>query len=103
MGAPHNEGEIMRIHGRKQLADRDVIVTSSAARMPAKCWGVYRRLAVMEVVPGTTPAAIDARCKGVLRIVETHERLSSRGGAGTAFACALREALADLETLSTRE
>jgi len=44
------------------------VVKSSAARMPASCWGTYRRVAVLEVVRGTTPRMISTRATGVVRV-----------------------------------
>ena len=49
---------------------------TSAAAMPQSCWGVYRRVAVLEVDPGARPAMISERARGVRRIVATWERLN---------------------------
>ena len=51
------------------------IVKTSAANMPASCWGRYRRVAVIEVADGVSDVAmISERARGVVRIVETWER-----------------------------
>lgn len=72
------------------------IVKSSAAAMPASCWGTYRRVAVLEEEIGPNgpvqPAMISDRARGVVRVVRTWERCSARGGDRTAFARAMREA-----------
>ena len=57
------------------------IVQTAAARMPASCWGRYRRAAVLEIdlsaLPSgrTAPAMISTRARGVSRVVQTWERL----------------------------
>lgn len=75
-------------------------VVSSAACMPNSCWGVYRRVAVLEVDhherPGHTPTRI-ADVRGV-RVVATWERLN----VGTTDACAYRVALRDAEACAER-
>lgn len=67
------------------------IVKTSSAKMPASCWGTYRRVAVLEVEPGAKPAMISERARGVVRVVRTWEKCSDRG-TNTAFRRALREA-----------
>lgn len=57
------------------------IVMVSAASMPTTCWGVYKRVAVVEVDDvNKMPAMISERARGLRRIVQTWERVSWRGG-----------------------
>ncbi len=72
------------------------IVKTAAARMPASCWGKYRRVAVLEVEPGAEPRMISARARGVVRVVETWDALN----VGTSDRCAYRRALAEAEALA---
>ena len=74
------------------------IVASSSAKMPRKCWGQYRRVAVLEIEPGAKPAMISERAKGVRRVVETWERLS----VGKTNRCAYRRALEEAKALADR-
>lgn len=67
------------------------IVKHSAARMPSTCKGRYRRVAVMDVGPGTVPSMISARARGVRRIVQTWDRLN----VGQTDRCAFKRALAE--------
>ena len=68
---------------------REYIVWSSSAKMPIKCWGVYRRVAVLEVLPGVRSVSmISDRAKGVLRVVATWERCR----VGTTDRCATSRA-----------
>ena len=72
------------------------IVKCSAAKMPVSCWGVYRRVAVLEVMrdwagAAIYPTLISERAIGVVRIVKTWERLHARG-TRTAYHRALVEA-----------
>lgn len=69
------------------------VVVDKAARMPARCWGRYRRVAVVEVVdPDVRVPAIDARCRNVVRVVRVWERLNVGQTARCAFARAMVEA-----------
>jgi hypothetical protein len=65
-------------------------IVDSAARMPASCWGRYRRVAVLEVRDGYTATRIDDRPHYVVRIVCNWERLYD----GTTDRCAHARALA---------
>ena len=61
--------------------------------MPASCRGIYRRVAILDVEPGTVPGMISERARGVRRIVRTWERCHvGSGGPGTAYGRALAEA-----------
>lgn len=70
--------------------DFDLLVVSSVAKMPVKCWGSYRRVAVLLVARGARPAMISKRARGVVSVLATAEKLSARGGDGTAYARTLR-------------
>lgn len=78
------------------------VVMSSSANMPNSCWGVYRRVAVVEIDPEALPAgretpyAISPHYRGVVRIVRTWERLN----VGRTDACAYRVAFAEAESLA---
>lgn len=76
------------------------IVLTAAAQMPSSNkFGVYRRVAVIELDgSGVQPKMISERARGVTRIVETWERLS----VGTTERCAYRVALAKAEALAAR-
>lgn len=85
------------------------IVASSAACMPGSCWGVYRRVAVLEVERGedgepVSPRMISERARGVVRLVETWEALNvgkvhRRGGKGR---CAYSRAMVEAEELAAK-
>lgn len=73
------------------------IVVSKAARMPAGCWGRYRRVAVVEVRDPKAPVpAIDERGRNVVRIVETWERLN----VGRTDKCAFERAMAEARAMA---
>lgn len=101
------------------------VVKTAAACMPGSCWGVYRRVAVLEVEDGLSAEdikMISPRARGVCRVVETWERrsvgrlarthirtLRAVGGDPTdvltgeercAFSAAVREAFALVDRLS---
>lgn len=75
---------------------RHIILTASA-KMPRNCWGIYRRVAVLELEPGFTgtPKMISERAKGVRSIVRSWERLN----VGRTERCAYEVALAEAEEL----
>jgi hypothetical protein len=71
------------------------IVQTAAANMPAKCWGNYRRVAVLEVHADMEKAPmISDRAKGT-RVVCTWEKCN----VGKAIRSAYAKALADAEEL----
>jgi hypothetical protein len=74
------------------------VVVSSAAAMPNSCWGVYKRIGVLEVAADADEnrLTIDARRKGVIRIVTTWERLN----VGRTERCAYQRALAEARELA---
>jgi hypothetical protein len=73
------------------------VVVSSAAAMPQSCWGIYRRVGVLEVAADVDDArlTIDERRRGVVRVVSTWERLN----VGRTARCAYQRALADARQL----
>jgi len=78
-------------------APSSYIVQTAAAPMPNSCWGVYRRVAVLEVEPGVDHVAmISDRARGVRRVVRTWEARN----VGTTPRCAYERALAEAESLA---
>lgn len=75
------------------------VVMSSAACMPASCWGRYRKIAVVEL-DGTTdyPKMISIRARGVKRVVRVWDRLFH----GKTDACAFGVALSAAEAMAER-
>ncbi len=73
------------------------IVMSAATTPSAKCWGTYRRYAVVELEPGFIgrPRQISTRARGVARIVETWENCC----VGTTRHCSSARAAADAQDL----
>jgi hypothetical protein len=67
----------------------EFIIMTASACMPQSCWGVYRRVAVVEVEKGAKPKMISDRAIGVVRVVSTWERLN----VGKTDRCAYRVAL----------
>jgi hypothetical protein len=74
------------------------VVISSAAAMPNSCWGVYRRVGVLEVEADVDERrlSIDARRRGVVRVHATWERRN----VGTTARCAYQRALAEARELA---
>lgn len=74
------------------------VVVSSAACMPSSCWGVYKRIGVLEVESSVDERrlTIDERRKGVVRVVTTWERLN----VGRTERCAYQKALVEAEALA---
>jgi len=75
---------------------------TATAKMPASCWGSYRRVAVIELTPdaaaaGLLPGLISDRPKTVCRIVRTWEKLH----VGSTDRCAYSRALVEAEALAT--
>ena len=75
------------------------IVMTSSEKMPAKCWGQYRRVAVVKLALGThaMPKMISDRARGVAEICREWRKLS----VGKTQRCAYRRALADAERIAT--
>ena len=72
------------------------VVKWSTARMPGRCWGNYRKIAVLEVEDGLTPQdirKISVRGVGVIRVVEVWDKLNVGTTARSAFHKAMAEAL----------
>jgi len=72
----------------------EYIIMTASAHMPNSCWGIYRRVALVEVEKGVEPKMISERARGVVRIVRTWENLN----VGTTDKCAYRRALAEAKT-----
>lgn len=69
------------------------IVKTASAKMPSSCKGNYRRVAVVELLPGANNVSmISDRAVGCARIVRTWERCNVGKTARSAFAVALAEA-----------
>lgn len=69
------------------------VVKVSSAKMPSRCWGRYKRVAVMEMEDGAPfPKMISDHTTGCIRVVRTWEKCfagkSDRCAAGRAFAAA---------------
>lgn len=77
------------------------IIKISAAKMPGSCWGIYRRIAILEVTADTESVKmISERARGVVRIVHTWEKLHVGHTARCAFQRALTDAKACVERLT---
>ena len=77
------------------------VVLDRAAKMPASCYGRYRRVGVVEVTPeaqrsGREPTMLSQCARDVRRVVETWERLYW----GSTERCAYQRALAEAEELA---
>jgi len=77
------------------------VVLDRTARMPANCYGRYRRVGVVEVTPevqrsGREPKMLSQRALDVRRVVKTWERLYW----GSTERCAYQRALAEAEELA---
>lgn len=79
----------------------DFVVMTVTAQGPGSSWGHHRKIAVLEVEPGTTPKMISLRARGVIRIVKVWDRLYV-GGPRSAFARALAEAIELRDRLRAR-
>lgn len=73
------------------------IVQTASAYMPSSCWGVYRRVGVLEVDLGLRHVSqISERARGCARVVRTWERLN----VGKTARCAYDRALDEAERLA---
>ena len=82
----------MHVFKRTFFSEERFIVMHATAKMPGNCWGTYRRIAIVEIVPGAPmPRMISARARGVIRVVQTWERLHTGIHAPTG-ACAFSQA-----------
>ena len=69
------------------------IVKTSSAKMPSSCWGIYRRVAVLEIEDGRTDVStISCHAKGVIRVVEAWEKCHVGKTDRDAYSYALRRA-----------
>ena len=79
----------------------EFVLMTASANMPKSCWGIYRRVAVLEIDPSklrdgdTLPRMISERARGVVRVVKTWEACN----VGKTSRCAYRQALADASEL----
>jgi hypothetical protein len=73
--------------------------------MPSSCKGTYKRIAVLLIDPAKCPAGgplmISERARGVIEIIETWENLNCGTTDRCAYAVAMREAEALVESLET--
>ncbi len=76
----------------------EFVILSSAAKMPAGCWGEYRRVGLLEVRKGFKPKQISQHPKGVIRIIKTWEKLN----VGKTNRCAFQKALEEAESLCAK-
>ena len=76
------------------------VVLDAATTPSGRCWGVYRRVAVVELEPGYSdiPKMISARAKGVKRVVETWENCN----VGKTERCAYERAMSEAYQLAAR-
>ena len=76
------------------------IVMTATEKMPASCWGRYRRVAVVRLEDGFTgePKMISERARGLAEIVEEWRACS----VGTTDRSAYRRAVAEAEALAAR-
>lgn len=75
------------------------IVQDAAEKMPASCWGKYRRIAVLEVDADREHVSmISPRARGCHSIVATWEKLH----VGTTDRCAYSRALVEATDLADR-
>lgn len=73
------------------------IVQTAAATPAVKCWGIYRRVAVLEVEqPLLSVKMISPRARGCVRVVKTWENCN----VGTTERCAYNRALAEARELA---
>lgn len=79
------------------------IVMVRSESMPASCWGVYSKVALVEVGEGFDadhqPVGISSRYRGVVRIIEERRRLHAHGDKSAA-ARAVRELQAEADRLN---
>ena len=75
------------------------IIQTASEKMPGRCSGSYRKVAILEVLDGVDKVSmISDRAKGVIRIVARWDRLS----VGKTDRCAYRRALAQAEDMLAR-
>lgn len=74
--------------------ETEYIVMTAKERMPLKCKGVYRKVAVVQVEKGVKPKMISPRARGVVQVVKIWRRLNVGKTDQCAFARALWQAYA---------
>ena len=77
-------------------------VVTSAACMPNKCWGIYKRAALLRVDRHERPASYTPKTIRAVRGVEIVS-LQDKLNVGTTDRCAYKQALAFLESLRADE
>ena len=82
--------------------DRFVVVDKSA-KMPNSCWGIYRRVGVVELTvaaqrQGDFPAMLSKRARAVHRVVDVWENCN----VGTTSRCAYRRAVGEADELADK-
>ena len=79
------------------------IVQTAAAKMPNRCKGTYRRVAVLEVTQGLGYVSmISERAVGCVRVVQTWEKCNVGLTEKSAYRRALRQARALATSLNLR-
>ena len=87
----------MKIHNDVTDTSRSyALVVSSAAKMPIKCWGKYRRIAVLVVKAGHNPPGCIRVTKDVEKILFAEEKLN----VGSSTQCAFERALSDARAIA---
>lgn len=76
------------------------VLKISSAKMPNSCYGIYKRIGLLEVEDGTIPTMISVQAKAVKRIVKTWERLHCGKTEKSEFYRVLKEAQALCEELN---
>ena len=85
--------------------ETEFVVIDSSAKMPGRCWGRYRRVAVLEVRKGwltRLPSEISDRSLGVVRVVCTWEKCHVGKTDKDAYTSAWREARAMADEYNRR-
>lgn len=78
------------------------IVMTAAAKMPNSCWGVYKRVAIVETDGVNMPKQINPKHNAVKRIVRLWDRLNVGRTSRCAFSRALSEARQLCEQLNAQ-
>jgi hypothetical protein len=74
------------------------VVLTAVAKMPNSCWGIYKRVGVLEIEASVDERrlSIDARRRGVVRVVATWEKCN----VGHTARCAYQKALVEARELA---
>ena len=96
--------EPVAVARRRKMRGKEYIVMDASTCPSLKCWGVYRRVAVVLVDWAKLPAdrelptMISEHARGVVEVVRTWENCN----VGTTKACAFELALAEARKLAAR-